>query len=181
MLIVIIEVRRMKQSLGYHCSTKSTSHFQSFVFATGKGHYMLQSSQFCLPQSALHDCHRSFKHSDHSWPARLYAPPCTGDKHLSMSPVSRALISWQQQKFNNQSTKKHSEMKHRRHWQMATMLLTVVNRVTHPREALLWASYKSLLQSGVLERKAKQRNHQHSFVMKKHKSFQVLWLSVHVK
>lgn len=163
-----MKVQRRNQSLGYHCSTKSASHFQSFVFARGKGPYMLQSSQSCLPQPALYDCHCSFKHSDHSWPVRLYAPQCTGDMRLSVSPVSRALISWQQQKFNNQLTAKHSEMKHLRHWQMAAMFLTVVDRVTHPSKAFLWASYKSLLHSVVLQRKAKQRNHQNSFVLKKY-------------
>lgn len=48
---------------------------------------------------------------------------CTGNRHLSMSPASRAQISWQQQqKSNNWSKTKHWEMKHQRHWQMAVML-----------------------------------------------------------
>lgn len=47
-------------------------------------------------------------------------PQCTGDRHLSMSPVSRAQISWQwQEKFNNQFSTKHSETELQRHWPVA--------------------------------------------------------------
>lgn len=80
MLIAVIKEQRKKRNLSLMGLTEVQRVLLTFrvLLVQEKKKKALKhcrAPQFCQPQPLLHGCHSSFKHADHSWPARLDVSP----------------------------------------------------------------------------------------------------------